>query len=128
MNGSWWASARPVSARPGSRWRLPTRFRHGRRRFLLALSRRYADFDPADLETFTLPTYPRTTSGGAAIVEIQESEAAPVLEEFRDEEPAAPAGDEPVLEPTEVDLTVLNSAGVSGLAVRAEDGDQWVSP
>lgn len=83
---------------------------------LLALSRRYADFDPADLETFTLPTYPRTTSGGAAIVEIQESEAAPVLEEFRDEEPAAPAGDEPVLEPTEVDLTVLNSAGVSGLA------------
>ncbi|MDZ7733944.1 MAG: hypothetical protein U5R31_13535 [Acidimicrobiia bacterium] len=45
----------------------------------LGLAWRLRGFDP---ETVVLPTNGRTTSGGAAVLEVDEAAAAPVLEQF----------------------------------------------
>jgi LCP family protein required for cell wall assembly len=90
---------------------------------LLGLGRQFADYDGEALETYTLPNTPRTTSGGAEIVDLEEVAAEPILELFRP--PPEPAGDLPeeaLVAPSEVDLTVLNSSGEPGLALQVADG------
>ena len=104
---------------------------------LAALGRQFAAFDSAELVSYTLPNLPRTTDGGAQIVEVDRAEAEPVLDLFR---PGAPSGNEqptrgettlpaptdtatasssspPTVTPGEVTVSVLNSSGKSGLAV-----------
>jgi len=101
---------------------------------LASLGRRFSSFDSAALQTYTLPNTPRTTSGGAQIVEVDPTAAAPILDLFR----APTAGSttagsgsssgtgsssttSTTRSPGDIDVTVLNSSGRSGLAVSAAD-------
>lgn len=96
---------------------------------IAALARRFSAFDSANLETFTLPTKPRRTSGGAAVVELDHEAAAPVLDLFREVGATAPADQPipttttmptiPLLNPGEVTLTVLNASQAQGVAFTA---------
>ena len=54
---------------------------------LLALARRFADFDPAALQTVSLPVTPFTTAGGAQVLKVDDVLAKPVLDRFRDPVP-----------------------------------------
>lgn len=101
---------------------------------LLALGKRFSAFDAEDLETYTLPNIPRTTSGGAQVVDLDVEAAEPVLDLFRPgaEQPVAPtvpgvstsdpdrAGDEAVT-PDDVALSVLNASGREGEALEVAD-------
>jgi hypothetical protein len=87
-------------------------------RSLLALGRRFAEFDAAGLEALTLPVDPDRTDGGADILRLREDEAEPVLAQFRDE---PPPDDEPAPEQLtpSASVTVLNGSGVNGQAAQA---------
>ncbi len=50
---------------------------------IIELSKRFADFDPAKLQTHSLPVVAHTTSGGADVVLLDEAAAPPVLDIFR---------------------------------------------
>ncbi len=96
---------------------------------IVALGRRFSSFDSNALETFTLPTTPRTTSGGAAVVELDPTAAAPILGLFRQVGPDAPPDSAvptsttvpsvPLLDPGEVTVTVLNASTTQGVAFTA---------
>jgi LCP family protein required for cell wall assembly len=103
---------------------------------LIALGRRFQAFDSDALVTYTLPTSPRTTSGGAAVVEIDRAEAEPMLALFRnvstDEDgdgdsddptdpPTSSIPAETIPSPSSVELAVLNSSGREGAAVDVAD-------
>ncbi len=96
---------------------------------LLALGQEYSSFESEQLETYTLPNTPRTTAGGAQVVELAADDAEPVLDLFREADrsadgttPSAAAGAEAaLLPPDSVTTMVLNSSGRSGLAVDAAD-------
>jgi LCP family protein required for cell wall assembly len=86
---------------------------------LMALGRRFADFDAEHLETFTLPVDPDRTDGGADILRLRETEAEAVLTLFRDR----PDPDDPpttdgtaALQPTDAPVQVLNGSGINGQA------------
>ena len=96
---------------------------------MAALGKRFADFDSKALQTYTVPTTPRTTSGGAAVLDLKTAEAQPVLDLFRQVgEPddasttTAAAVSATTLPPGDVVVTVLNASGRQGLA--ATVGDQ----
>lgn len=89
---------------------------------LVALGRRFSAFDSSALQTYTLPVTPRTTDGGAQVVDLDAVAAGPILELFRSTEPdaAGSGGQGSTTElpaPAEVTATVLNSSGQPGLAV-----------
>lgn len=86
-------------------------------RDLLALGRRFADFDADSLETFTLPVDADRTDGGADILRLREAEAEPVLARFRDE--PAEAGQPPEQAVPTASVEVLNGSGVEGQAAEA---------
>ncbi len=94
---------------------------------LAALGRQFSSFDSAALQTYTLPNIPRTTDGGAQIVELDPAAAEPILDLFRDVPPADVDGSSSTIDadslpaPSEVAITVLNSSGQQGLALRAAD-------
>ena len=97
---------------------------------LLSLAKRFSDFDPDELLTYTLPTSPRTTSGGAKVEDLDVAEAQPLLAMFRDPpEPGAPSstttagafGFDQLAAPGSVRVDVYNSAGRQGLAVEVAD-------
>lgn len=101
---------------------------------LVTLGRRFSSFDSADLASYALPVTPRTTAGGAQIVDLDPTEAQPVLTLFREETPADPStpttGPAPTTDssaapgaadPDDVSLTVLNSSGRDGLAASVAD-------
>lgn len=96
---------------------------------LLALGQRFAAFDSSALQTYTLPNTPRTTDGGAQIVELDRAAAGPVLDLFRPgpAQSTNPTGSTTttnpsgLLLPEAVSATVLNSSGRQGLAVEAAD-------
>lgn len=87
---------------------------------LFGIGERFADFGSDELQTYTVPSTPRTTTGGAQILEIDRTKAEPILARFRD--PVKPGTATtttsttfvPVTEPFPV--TVLNSSGVAGRA------------
>lgn len=84
------------------------------------LARRFRSFDPSALQNVTLPTVGEWI-GGAAAQLLVESEAEPILAQFRDvpvpDEPAD-AGQERAVEvmPQSVRLAVLNGTGAPGQA------------
>lgn len=79
------------------------------------LGRRFSAFDSEAMRTYSLPTYSFRTSGGAAVLGLEEAEAQPVLNVFRGLPPDA-------LAPVQVDaVTVLNGTGVEGRAALVAD-------
>jgi LCP family protein required for cell wall assembly len=69
--------------------------------------------------TYTVPADPRTTSGGADVLELRTGEAEVIFSRFRDGsilDEVSGADDAPELAPADVQVTVLNGAGVAGLA------------
>ena len=99
---------------------------------LLALGKRFSSFDSAALDTYTLPNTPRTTDGGAQVVELEAKAAEPILNLFRDpvtppttsvssSTVAASVTSTSLVPSSQVVATVLNSSGQTGLAVKAAD-------
>ncbi len=67
----------------------------------------------------TVPADPRTTSGGAAVLEVRVNEAEALFAAHRTGTIFAqiePADDTDAVQPQDVQVTVLNGAGVAGLA------------
>lgn len=71
-----------------------------------------------ELATYTVPVVPRTTSGGAAVLELQQPEAETLFQRFRDGRILAETGAEAETELAREDIrvSVANGAGVAGLA------------
>ena len=81
---------------------------------LLALGRRFQDFNPKDLEKYSIPVVDKIV-GGAKVLEMQVAEAQPVLDLFRGVEPGT-------VRPAGVKVQVLNGSEVKGLAAEATEG------
>ena len=101
-------------------------------RDLLALGQRFAAFSSGALDTYTLPNTPRTTDGGAQVVELNAAAAEPILALFRDPvTPTATSGlgstevagvsTTSTVRPADVAATVLNSSGLTGVALEASN-------
>ena len=96
---------------------------------LVAMGRQFSSFDSSALQSFTLPNTPRTTSGGAAVVDVDRAAAEPILALFRATGPTAPTDPVPettttvpvvhLVDPGDVTVTVLNSSGEQGVAFTA---------
>lgn len=83
---------------------------------LLGLGERVARLDPDRMQTHSLPVVPHTTSGGAAVVTIDQAAAQPVLAIFRGDTSAAPVTTTTAAPPTEDAITVhvYNGSGQDG--------------
>jgi LCP family protein required for cell wall assembly len=69
------------------------------------------------METHTVPVEPRTTSGGAAVLEMRVAEAEQVFAAFRDGSVLGTGeGRAEAIDPGDVEVAVLNGAGIQGLA------------
>ncbi len=76
--------------------------------------------------SYTVPVDPRTTSGGAAVLDLRQPEAEVLFARFRDGSVLLEAVDdgepeEPALSRSDVLVTVANGAGVAGLAGQVAD-------
>ncbi|MEX2324433.1 MAG: LCP family protein [Nitriliruptoraceae bacterium] len=75
--------------------------------------------------THTVPVVPRTTSAGAAVLDLQVTEAEPLFSQFRTGAIFAEVdvyADVPVAnQPADIDVAVLNGAGIAGIAMRTGD-------
>lgn len=71
-----------------------------------------------ELATYTVPVVPRTTSGGADVLELQQPEAEALFQSFRDGRILVEASSEdaPELSREEIRVSVANGAGIAGLA------------
>lgn len=78
-------------------------------RDILSLGSRFASFDADSLKTYSLPTTPFRTAAGAAVLDLVEREAEPILNVFRGVEPGE-------LTPGLIEVTVLNGTGADGFA------------
>jgi polyisoprenyl-teichoic acid--peptidoglycan teichoic acid transferase len=76
---------------------------------LLALGSRFRSFDADELISYTVPSEPFTTGGGAAVQIPKVRDAEPILNIFRGLPPGTVA-------PQTVDVTVLNGSGREGQA------------
>lgn len=92
---------------------------------LLRLARAGRGLAGGGLATYTVPATPDTI-GGAAVLVPAEGEAAALFAQFRDGSILHPpsSGDPSAVTPDQVTVTVLNGAGVSGLAAQ---GQQFLS-
>lgn len=75
--------------------------------------------------TYTVPTTPHVTSGGAQVLLPHETEAEALFARFRDGrilDEATPGPDPDAPTPSDVRVVVLNGAGVSGLAAEVAGG------
>jgi LCP family protein required for cell wall assembly len=81
---------------------------------LAAMGQRFAEFQGESIETHTLPVIEFTTDGGAAVVRLDDAAAQPVLNIFR----GLPADH---VDPTWVDLQIMNGSGVRGQAALVEE-------
>lgn len=94
---------------------------------LLALGRRFSSFRSDSLLSYTLPATPRTTSGGAAVLDLDTAKAQPILDLFRAPADVAArraeggSGSADQVAAADVKLSVLNSSGRQGLAVKVAD-------
>lgn len=75
---------------------------------LIDLGLTFRDFDPDELLTFALPVTD-TVRGGAAVLDLIEAKAEPILANFRGTGPAGGATAE--LDPADVTVRVLNGTG-----------------
>jgi len=76
--------------------------------------------------SYTVPVEPRTTSGGAAVLDLQQPEAELLFARFRDGSVLLEAVDgdepaEPAVARSDVLVTVANGAGIAGLAGQVAD-------
>lgn len=86
---------------------------------IIDLSKRFADFDPAKLQTHSLPVVAHTTSGGAQVVLLDDAAAAPVLDTFRGTtQSTTTTTTEPLPSAGDVTVDVLNATGRQGEARR----------
>lgn len=104
---------------------------------LLALGRRFASFRSDSLVNYTLPATPRTTDGGASVLDLDPVAAEPILDQFRDPpDPSDASGratTQTTVDPADTRLEVLNSSGRQGLAGKVAeelaalgtDVDRW---
>lgn len=81
---------------------------------LLALGSRFRQFDPATLQTYSLPVFDDVV-GGADVLRLDATGAQPVLDLFRGEDPSRVAPDNTV-------VVVQNGTARSGLGAEAADG------
>ena len=80
---------------------------------MLGLLGDYKYFDAKKLQTYTLPTSPHVTAGGADVLLLQATAAQPMFDAFR------PSSQQSTnVKPSQVTLTVENGGGVPGEASR----------
>jgi LCP family protein required for cell wall assembly len=75
----------------------------------------FANYEGEGIAGYTLPVEEFTTDGGAAVVRVKQAEAQPILNTFRGLPPDH-------IEPSSVDVQVLNGSGVKGQAGEATTG------
>lgn len=87
---------------------------------IVELAKRFADFDPAKLQTHSLPVVEHTTSGGADVVLLDEAAAPPVLDVFRgtSQNTTTTTTTEPPPSAGDVTVEVLNATTRQGEARR----------
>jgi LCP family protein required for cell wall assembly len=74
------------------------------------------------MATHTVPVEPRITSGGAYVLDLQVAEAEQLFSAFRDGSVLGTGdGQAEAIDPGDVEVAVLNGAGVQGLAGRVAD-------
>ena len=94
---------------------------------MMALAHKFAKFDSSTMVTHRVPATPFTTNGGAAVLQLDQAGAEPVLDIFRGKTPAsvpsttAPAGAGRDLVPAAISADVLNASGRTGLAKKTGD-------
>jgi polyisoprenyl-teichoic acid--peptidoglycan teichoic acid transferase len=81
---------------------------------MLTLLSNYKAFDSNQLATYTLPTTPHVTAGGADVLLLQQNAAQPTLDAFRTKS-TAPS----TVKPSEVTLSIENGTGITGQASHA---------
>lgn len=90
---------------------------------IIDLAQRFSSFDPANLQTHSLPVVGHTTDGGASVVLLDEPAAKPVLDIFRGTSSAAvTTTTEPPPSPGDITVDVLNGTDRQGEARRVS----WV--
>ncbi len=97
---------------------------------LIELGGKISELDPDRMQTHSLPVVPETTSGGAAVVLLDEAAAQPVLDIFRGNLSQAPVTTTTAPPPSEsvITVNVYNGGDVEGEARRVHfvlttDGD-----
>lgn len=86
---------------------------------ILGLARRFAEFDPATIQTYALPTTPHTTDGGAAVLLLDPAAAQPTLDVFRGAStPAVTTTTAPPVRPADVTVSIYNGSPTQGEARR----------
>lgn len=83
---------------------------------LAGLARAMRGVAGGDVATFTVPADPAQTSAGAAVLHVRDRDAEALFSRFRTGTVLEDAQQE--IQPTEIQVTVLNGAGVAGLAGR----------
>ena len=81
---------------------------------MLALSREFKAFNGDQMVSHPLPTTPYTTNGGAEVLKLDATAAAPIFALFKGTEVT------PDLKASDVTLSVRNSSGVNGAAAKAQ--------
>ena len=81
---------------------------------MLALSREFKAFNGDQMVSHPLPTTPYTTNGGAEVLKLDATAAAPIFALFKGTEAT------PDLKASDVTLSVRNSSGVNGAAAKAQ--------
>ncbi len=81
---------------------------------MLALAKEFKAFHGDQMVTHPLPTTPWTTNGGAEVLKLDTTGAAPIFALFKGAEAA------PQVSPADVTLSVRNSSGVNGAAAKAQ--------
>ncbi|CAN5192518.1 hypothetical protein BH20ACT3_BH20ACT3_00280 [soil metagenome] len=79
---------------------------------LISLGRAFQNYDPAQLQTDSLPVTDAVRDG-AQVLDLVEAEAEAILEKYRDPASSGAAADPP---PSSVSLRVLNGTGTTGEA------------
>lgn len=86
---------------------------------LAAMGQRFAEFEGESIESHTLPIIEFTTNGGAAVVKLDSGAAQPILNIFRGLDPDH-------IDPSWVDLQILNGSGVLGQAALVQEAYEAV--
>ncbi|MCB1255981.1 MAG: LCP family protein [Microthrixaceae bacterium] len=83
---------------------------------LISIGRQLSGIDPQRMQTHALPVIPHRTSGGAAVVLLDDAAAQPVLDIFRGTAPATPVTTTtlPPPDPSDVSVTVINTSAGDG--------------
>lgn len=100
---------------------------------VVAMGQRMGQFEGDSIRSWTLPTTPFMTDGGAAVLELDDSGSQPVIDRFRGLAVDDPAGSGdattgtddsdatiPDLDPSSVAFAVENGSGVRGQAAEAQ--------